>query len=238
MAEDDEDWTRRSLQFFASADRPPVDITLRENVTESSAFRLWRGSHVLCCHLSQNSAGPSPLVGPGCKVLELGSGTGLAGILCAHLGSDATLTDFDDVLATTKSNIDLNPLPRGSPGSMRVQELRWGTDLGDTFKRGQFDLIIGAEITYCNKVEQLLPTLLHLAGEHTRIVFVHVHRLRGDVEQLFARLESHFNIQVIDHEKEPWMDTLQGACTMNDTELSAKEFRCTLFHMKLNAFAV
>merc|ERR1712070_1239955 len=102
----------------------PEEFEVEEYPEASSAYRVWRGCHVLCCHLAQLATGPEPrVVRPGCKVLELGSGSGLGGIVCAHLGAHVTLTDIDeDVLKFTKQNVAKNPVPEGAPGSMCCAE--------------------------------------------------------------------------------------------------------------------
>lgn len=51
----------------------------------------------------------SALIGPGVRVLEIGCGVGLVGIVCALRGSEATLTDAsDEAVALAARNAALN----------------------------------------------------------------------------------------------------------------------------------
>ena len=69
---------------------------------------------------------PGQRVCRGARVLELGSGVGLAGLACGIAAAEVTLTDYeDDVLAQLRRHVALN-LPRLRPGvCVRVAKLDW-----------------------------------------------------------------------------------------------------------------
>jgi predicted nicotinamide N-methyase len=77
---------------------------------------------------------------PGLRVLELGCGLGLSGVVAAGLGADVTQTDVDEAaLAACRRTAALNAVPL-------IQ-----TVVGDWHHwpdLGQFDLIIGADVAY------------------------------------------------------------------------------------------
>lgn len=89
------------------------------------------------------------------RVLELGCGTGHAGIAAARRGADVTLTDgVEDPLCLVRLSIKALPTPP------RVSRLRFGKDKID----GQrFDLILGSDVTY---LRQLWPDLEQCVQTH------------------------------------------------------------------------
>ena len=63
----------------------------------------------------------------GLRVVELGAGTGLAGILAASLGADVLLTDLPHVLPNLQGNAAVNREAVVCGGGwVRVEVLRWG----------------------------------------------------------------------------------------------------------------
>ncbi|CAN0364393.1 unnamed protein product, partial [Phaeothamnion confervicola] len=67
-------------------------LELEATRTEISGRRLWEGSLLLCAHIA--ATGTSSL--SGARVLELGAGVGIAGMLAARLrAAEVALTDGD-----------------------------------------------------------------------------------------------------------------------------------------------
>ena len=97
---------------------------------------IWPASLVLCDFLKRNSE----LV-RGKRVLELGSGTGIAGLYAAKLGAEhVTLTDFID---WNIENIKINIKENGLDKVAEPRWFRWGTNLCE-----KWDVIIGSDIIY------------------------------------------------------------------------------------------
>lgn len=91
----------------------------------------------------------------GTRVLELGCGTGHAGIAAALRGADVTLTDgVDDPLLLVRMSA------MGLGDTCRVGRLRFGIDRIDG---PPFPLILGSDVTY---LRQLWPELNTCLGEH------------------------------------------------------------------------
>ncbi|MDP2435085.1 MAG: hypothetical protein Q8P67_05035, partial [archaeon] len=76
------------------------------------------------------------------QLLELGSGTGLAGIVAAARGALITLTDLPNVLPLLRHNLQLNGL---SSDPTAVAELTWGSTALTGWRA---DLLLGADLTY------------------------------------------------------------------------------------------
>jgi predicted nicotinamide N-methyase len=90
--------------------------------------------------------GRLPMIGT--RVLELGCGTGHAGIAAALRGADVTLSDgVDDPLILVRKSAAALTRP------VRVMRLRFGID---TIENEQFPLIIGSDVTY---LRELWPQL-------------------------------------------------------------------------------
>ncbi|KAJ8602925.1 hypothetical protein CTAYLR_001493 [Chrysophaeum taylorii] len=94
---------------------------------------------------------------PPLRVLELGSGCGLAATVLSHLGHDVLATDLPDVCVV---------LRRATPVSVEVAPLAWGdsdscypSDLASQ----RFDLVLCSDCVYdSTAVTPLLSTLAHL----------------------------------------------------------------------------
>ncbi|XP_077385993.1 EEF1A lysine methyltransferase 3-like [Festucalex cinctus] len=98
----------------------------------------------------------------GTRVIELGSGTGVVGIVAARLGADVTLTDLPVTLPQLKANVCANMPSSGWPsGPPTVLPLSWGED--HMKFPSDWDLVLGADIVYLPETYALLvDTLAHL----------------------------------------------------------------------------
>ena len=131
----------------------------------STGMTLWRAAPLLCRFLLLHRRS----VVQGKRVLELGSGLGLCGILASQMGaSRVVLTDGDtDTLAQLRTNVHNNNNKQDN-NSIVVQQLCWGQRL-DVFQQhfGKFDLILGADIIYVESIlEPLFETVVRLLDEN------------------------------------------------------------------------
>ncbi|XP_067847066.1 EEF1A lysine methyltransferase 3-like [Heptranchias perlo] len=113
----------------------------------------------------------------GKKVLELGSGTGIVGILAVLLGGDVTMTDRAIVLKQIEHNVSAN-IPVTSRHRSKTRALLWGTDQNNF--PTDFDIILGSDIVYNpSQFPGLIETLLHIANEKTTIYLSSDVKYRG-----------------------------------------------------------
>ena len=100
----------------------------------------------------------------GAKVLELGCGPALVGIVCGKMGAASVVTtDHEDlVLGLAQQNVEQNDLS----DIVKVEKLSWGELCNDTY-----DFIIGSEVTYASDDwNQLATTISSGANSKCRVI--------------------------------------------------------------------
>lgn len=116
-----------------------VEVRVCESLTEGYAQFVWSCAPVLAHYVYTQRARM-----PGRRVLELGCGTALPGLLAARLGASVTLSDLGGSLARAHQGCRLNALEH----DVRVMELTWG-DLGPALTGLEpVDLILGSDCFY------------------------------------------------------------------------------------------
>ncbi|XP_023142947.3 EEF1A lysine methyltransferase 3-like isoform X1 [Amphiprion ocellaris] len=121
------------------------------------AAPVWEAALHLCRYFGEQSV---QLAGK--RIIELGAGTGVVGILAARLGAEVTLTDLPLALPQLEANVSANMPSSGWPSSPpAVLPLSWGED-HMTFP-SDWDLVLCADIIYLPETyPQLVETLAHL----------------------------------------------------------------------------
>lgn len=154
---------------------------------------VWDAAVVLAEYLETN-----PHMVKDKKILELGAGTGLAGMVAAHLGATTTITDRETALKYLVDNVRTN-FQQDKQSQPKIKALDWGKDL-QKFKP-EYDLIIGADIIYIEDTfDDLLKTLIHLNSCLSRTLLSC--RIRYDRDTRFLKmLETHFNVKLLHHDK-------------------------------------
>ncbi|XP_059505452.1 EEF1A lysine methyltransferase 3-like [Stegostoma tigrinum] len=140
----------------------PLKITMFKGASLGVSAYVWGPGIVLCRYFEAEKIDFT-----GKKVLELGSGTGIVGILAVLLGGDVTMTDRPYVLKQIEYNILAN-IPLDCRHRSKIRALAWGSDQ-DSFAT-DFDIILGSDIVYSpSQFPNLIQTLLHFCTEKTII---------------------------------------------------------------------
>ncbi|KAE9002685.1 hypothetical protein PR003_g19236 [Phytophthora rubi] len=139
----------------------------------------------------------------GNRVIELGCGPGLVGVVAAHLEpKNVVITDGDPAsVALTQHNIRVNGL---SEDVCTAEEYLWG-DLEHRLVPkadgpGHYDVILGADIVACpyaSAFESLMASLKSLAGPDTLVLLAYKKRQNSE-EKFFETFENVFDIVPID----------------------------------------
>ncbi|ETI48961.1 hypothetical protein F441_07077 [Phytophthora nicotianae CJ01A1] len=135
----------------------------------------------------------------GKRVVELGCGPGLVGVVAAHLQPKSiVVTDGDPAsVALTQHNIEVNEL---SKEICTADKYLWG-DMEHHLVRGHnYDVILGADIVACpyaSAFEALMTSLQAMAGPETLVLLAYKKRQNSE-EQFFESFEKMFEIEQID----------------------------------------
>ncbi|XP_078092169.1 EEF1A lysine methyltransferase 3-like [Mustelus asterias] len=152
------------------------------------AMLIWEPCRVLCRYFEKEQ-----IIFTGKKVIELGAGTGMVGILAILLGGDVTLTDQPKVLSQIEYNVTSN-IPSANLQLAKVSALSWGIDHSQF--PSDYDYILGSDIVYkSQEFDLLVNTLLHLSNRNTSIYLASKMRPCIDFHEKLIPL--HFNSEIV-----------------------------------------
>jgi len=154
------------------------------------AERIWPAAIALSEHLLRSSNSYA-----GQKVVEIGAGCGLPGMLLGRCGADVMLTDVPWLLPLARYNIEAN-FSNEDPCRPSLAPLRWGhtEDASSVLHLfGTPDLVIGADVVYSE--EDFDPLLESIATLGAKQVVLSVARRDCILRIFLERLgDSHWNI--------------------------------------------
>ncbi|GLE10484.1 hypothetical protein PINS_up022629 [Pythium insidiosum] len=135
----------------------------------------------------------------GKRVIELGCGPGLVGIVAAHLNAASVLvTDGDDAsVALTATNISRNSLD--ADARCRAAPYLWGDAASCVLQDAPFDVILGADIVACpyaDAFDALLQAFLQLSDASTLLVLAYKRR-HGSEKAFFESFEQYFKVEQV-----------------------------------------
>ncbi|XP_047311819.1 protein-lysine methyltransferase METTL21C [Impatiens glandulifera] len=191
-------------------------VVIRQLRSLGISFQLWPAATSFVNLLNQHHSNPttSPLAssveissGRQLRILELGSGTGLAGIaMAAVLKADVTVTELPHVIENLQYNVEANSeMVTKHGGSIVAAALAWGEiDHMETVGR-DFDLIIASDVVYHNHLyDPLIQTLRYLligcdeGKERKPLKFVMAHLKRWKKEScFFKKARKLFDVAII-----------------------------------------
>ncbi|XP_061583440.1 EEF1A lysine methyltransferase 3-like [Cololabis saira] len=160
------------------------------------AAPVWEAALHLCHYLEDQSV---PLRGR--RVIELGSGTGVVGILAARLGAEVTLTDLPLALPQLQANVLANMPTSGWPSSPpTVLPLSWGED--HMKFPSDWDLVLCADIIYLPETYPLLvETLGHLCKNGAVVYLSSKMRKEHGTPGFYEKyLPRRFNVELVHHD--------------------------------------
>jgi len=146
----------------------PVEVTIPEQLAASYGLYIWPSAPVLSWYIWINQERFR-----GKRVLELGAGTSLPGLLAAKLGCEVTLTDSvtaPHCLDNCREAARIN----GLEDKVKVVGLSWGFFTTASFKLANcLDYIIGSDLFFDPEVfEPLLVTIRWLLDNNAGCKFL------------------------------------------------------------------
>ncbi|ANB15671.1 Efm2p [Sugiyamaella lignohabitans] len=174
------------------ADGTPLEIRLLEpSLTEDSlGLKTWGSALVLANRLAKEHA--KLLRDP---ILELGSGTGLSGIVAAKLGHEIWVSDLPEIIDNLRRNVSMNC---NSSDNIRAEVLDWANPSESEIfkeKKEEFSSILVSDPIYSPQHPKMVCDMIKTFLRHTSDALVCVQLpLRRKFEQertsFYAGLES------------------------------------------------
>uniref|UniRef100_A0A0E0LME5 Uncharacterized protein n=1 Tax=Oryza punctata TaxID=4537 RepID=A0A0E0LME5_ORYPU len=202
----------------------PSPITVRTLPSLGLTFQLWPSASTLLRvlpaspHLLPCAPTPESPLG----ILELGSGTGAAGLaLAAALPAHAVLSDLPAALPNLRHNASLNaPLLDARGGSVSVVTLPWGdaAAMETVAAASRFDLVVASDVVYYEElVDPLIETLRFFVKGEVVFVMAHMRRWKRTDKKFFAKARKVFDVEVV-HEDPPLEGWRHGPVVYRFTE--------------------
>lgn len=155
---------------------------------------LWDSGVVLARYLQvASSSGSLPVAGDlkGRRVLELGAGVGLCGILAARCGAtEAVLTDLEPVVPLLQRNTDAAAeAGERNTCTLRVEALPWGDLEAVEAVGAPFDVVLVADCVYeKSDIPALVRTIRAAVDDDGGVALCAVKARYGAAERRFLRL--------------------------------------------------
>ncbi|KAK0231138.1 putative methyltransferase-domain-containing protein [Armillaria fumosa] len=167
---------------FTKSSEDPVIVTLSVDASPGCGGIVWPAGQILSNYLVQQDR--SFLQDK--TVLELGSGTGLVGIVAARLGAQVWVTDQAPLLDIMRQNVLRNHLT----SSCTVAELNWGEPIPAGIPVP--DVVLAADCVYFEPAFPLLvQTLCDIYDKKPEVLFCYKKRRKAD-KRFFAMLKKKF----------------------------------------------
>lgn len=149
-----------------------ISLRARPDYDVSTGLSVWAGAELLCRYLT---ARPAPTVLRGKRVLELGAGAGLCGLVAARVlgAASVLLTDGD---AAVLANLRRNAAAGGGAAAVACHQLIWGAARAAAFARthGRQDVVLATDCAYVTRsVRPLFATVAGVLAEDGVFLFVH-----------------------------------------------------------------
>lgn len=136
------------------------------------------------------------------KILELGAGTGIVGIVAAKLfGSQAAviITDVTEVVPNMQKNIDINHL---AIDNITAASLIWGEKITNPEFLHQ-DYILASDVIYYEELyEILIQTLVELTESGSTKIFICCEKRRKIENRFWKRIAKYFVIKIVEQQRD------------------------------------
>jgi predicted nicotinamide N-methyase len=164
-----------------------VDIKEHIANTQQTGTKIWTSSIIFSRFLEDNRKKFNLKQK---RVVELGSGCGLAGIACALQGAQVTFTDIPEMIYLLEQNVRNNLSSEHNP---LVKAHTWGDDVSSLSP--PFDYVVGTDVLFkIQMVEPLIKSLLNLSSKSTVIIIAHEPRDPLVIEEFYKMAQEYFTV--------------------------------------------
>ncbi|XP_067847120.1 protein-lysine methyltransferase METTL21D [Heptranchias perlo] len=179
--------------------RSGVELRIKQRSAGDVGCVVWDAALVLAKYLETSGFYRDGLHSfTGKSVVELGSGTGVVGLMASALGAHVTVTDLEELQDLL--NININDNKHLVTGSIQAKVLKWGETVKDLPPDPDYILLADC-IYYEQSLEPLLRTINELTGRKTCIICCYEERTMGNnpkIERRFFKLlQTDFDIEEI-----------------------------------------
>jgi predicted nicotinamide N-methyase len=156
---------------------------------------IWPASYILVHYLLKNRDSLASE-----DVLEVGSGTGITGIVAALCSKSVVVTDYNDIVLEL---LDHNAKQNAISGTKCIcKKLDWTrVESRETFPKHAYNVIIGSDVVYWyNMILPLLETVDYLLSHasNARFILAFKHRAANTEAHLFEQASNRFQFEVED----------------------------------------
>jgi len=177
-------YRRINFGFFSENNQKPLMITQSREYGKGGL--VWDAGYILADHLIQTQELWNPSPQRPRRIIELGAGTGVTGLVLASALPECHvhLTDLSQLLPLLEENA------KGVPNAS-VGELEWGTSLTESIE--PYDLIVGSDvIAGIYDSVGLAKTIFDLSTDRSEVYLACRDRLAGSLEQFEGYLRCLF----------------------------------------------
>lgn len=191
-----------------------VDVEQRRGSDEADVDRtgclIWPTSVIFCRYLCDRVS-----LLQGRRVLDMGAGTGLVGLVASRLGAAVSLVDMPQAMPLLEANVAADAAGRPpAAGATEVLPLLWGNaaHLTELLKGGgRFDVVLCCEVVYQQPPEVLAAlraTLRDLLAPEGTLIFAYQQRDGAEFTDapFFAELPTVGLVQVSEESLCAWDD--------------------------------
>lgn len=163
----------KTRTFVFQSHKESLTVKIIETMDPSYGMYVWPCSPVLAQYLWFNREHIK-----GKRILEIGAGTGLPGIVAALLGSRVTLSDSSPLgLKHCQRNVEANGL---TANEVPVVGISWGLFNPALFQLGPIDIILGSDCFYDPKdFENIIVTVSYLLHQNPHGRFWCTYQIRS-----------------------------------------------------------
>jgi len=167
-------------------------ISIKQDFSGELGGTVWDAALVLAKYFENTTVFP-PGYFKGKRILELGSGTGLIGIVLALLGANVIVTDQQPLLKLMNHNILRNEIEKRATAEV----LNWGEE--DQHVNSPFDVIVACDVIancYSETYDKFLKTLASTSNKNTLIIMAYEKRDQRELE-FFKKLKVNFTYKKV-----------------------------------------